>query len=328
MQFVKFKTSKADESINTQNNESPCLFGTFSKYLKGLVAKKIDYNALVCGSLLLTGEHGFYFSNSTPEHQINILEAGLIAAKSILDSDGTKITLTLLKDFFDYTANGYNNFKEHSYNEFSVQPNMIFDINEDWKDFNDYLNALSSKYRVRVRRGRKKLFGIVRKELSEADLEHHNNEIHSMYLNIAKAAGFNVVQLHPGYFKGIKSALGERVKLYGYFLDKKLVAFYSLILNYEELEAHFLGYDDTYNKEYQIYFNILLDMVDRAIEFKVNKIVLSRTALEIKSSIGAKAFDMYCYIKHRNSFSNRFLNPILDYLKPKDEWVPRHPFKD
>jgi hypothetical protein len=36
---------------------------------------------------------------------------------------------------------------------------------------------------------------------------------------------------------------------------------------------------------------------------------------------------LYCYLRHRNPLVNRFAGTLLEYLKPVEEWLPRHPFK-
>jgi hypothetical protein len=89
----------------------------------------------------------------------------------------------------------------------------------------------------------------------------------------------------------------------------------------------FLGYNKEENLHSQLYLNTLFDIIKQGIESKFSKINFSRTALEIKSSVGAVPQEMCCYMKHRSNFSNKFIRPILDYLNPEIEWVPRHPFK-
>jgi hypothetical protein len=58
-----------------------------------------------------------------------------------------------------------------------------------------------------------------------------------------------------------------------------------------------------------------------------SKVYMSRTALEIKSSVGAVSEQMFCYIKHTKPFYNSNIHRILDTLVPVEQWVPRSPFK-
>ena len=94
-----------------------------------------------------------------------------------------------------------------------------------------------------------------------------------------------------------------------------------------DLDAHFLGYDPECNRNCQLYLNMLYDLVDDAIALKAHNLILSRTAMEIKSSIGAEPHDMYLYLKAINPIFNRGVSKALDYFKPKADWKPRSPFK-
>ena len=81
----------------------------------------------------------------------------------------------------------------------------------------------------------------------------------------------------------------------------------TLILNGKNLETYFLGYDKAHQYPNQLYLNMLYDMVKFGIENKFSSIVYARTAMEIKSSVGAKPKAMVVYLKH----TNRFMNAIL-----------------
>jgi hypothetical protein len=107
-----------------------------------------------------------------------------------------------------------------------------------------------------------------------------------------------------------------------------MVAFYSTIQNHGELEAHFIGYEKSMNHEYQLYMNILYDIIRIGIESDSDRIIFARTALEIKSSVGAVPHQLWNYLRHQNQLANRFTGTILDYLKPVETWLPRHPFRE
>jgi hypothetical protein len=93
------------------------------------------------------------------------------------------------------------------------------------------------------------------------------------------------------------------------------------------MDAHFLGVDASYNREHQVYLNILYDLVNLGIESQSERIDFARTALEIKSSVGAVSQDLLCFFKHRNTISSKFIQVVFDNLNPKEEWQPRQPFK-
>ena len=93
------------------------------------------------------------------------------------------------------------------------------------------------------------------------------------------------------------------------------------------MDAHFLGYDPEYNRTMHLYHNMLYDLLEEAIVTGAVKLDLSRTAMEIKSSVGAVPHPMYLYLKVRNRFLNLFTARALRFLIPEAKWDQRNPFK-
>ena len=93
------------------------------------------------------------------------------------------------------------------------------------------------------------------------------------------------------------------------------------------MDTYFLGYDDTIQREHMLYLNMLYDMVAYSINKNFNEIIFARTALEIKSSVGAKPVKMYGLISHSNSLVNPYMSKIFKYLEPESIWQERNPFK-
>jgi hypothetical protein len=72
---------------------------------------------------------------------------------------------------------------------------------------------------------------------------------------------------------------------------------------------------------------MLYNMTEFGIEHQFKKIIFGRTALEIKSSIGAKPVMMSGFIKHQNKIINKYIDKFFTRLEPKVAWQQRHPFK-
>jgi len=73
---------------------------------------------------------------------------------------------------------------------------------------------------------------------------------------------------------------------------------------------------------------MLYDMINYSINKKYKRIIFARTALEIKSSVGAKAVDMFGLIKHSNPLINLLVSKTFSYFEPEIEWQERNPFKE
>jgi hypothetical protein len=329
--FLPFqiKHFRASESLSFNQKQNPIVLG-----FKNFVAKKVNFNTLIAGSLLLTGEYSYWFDKAhLTNSAINeLLLRGVNLAKKTLTEYNIFIETVFIKDFFEPqhtldVAETEGCFSKEKYNRFKVEPNFIMDIPSNWHTFDDYLNALSSKYRIRAKRAFKKKEPIEKKEFNEERIMAFQLEINALYQQVSNRSAANMVDLHPNYFLALKQNLGARFKLYGYFSDKKLIGFYTTLENGDALDAHYLGYDETQNQAFQTYLNFLFDIVKNGIEAGAKHIVFSRTAHEIKSSIGAQAHDMYLYLKHDRPFINRFLPFTLPILSPPEQWLPRNPFK-
>jgi hypothetical protein len=324
--IFQLKKITLSESIRADSN-NPFVNG-FKALSKSIVERFFNVYTLISGNLYVTGEYSFV-SNTKMNHT-DILDiskkAASLLGKEIKAKENKNVGIFLFKDF-------YTNRKDLDIpdihcdlTQFSVQPNMVFDVREDWNTFEDYLNSFKSKYRVRYRRAQKKNEAIEVRELNIEDIKFHLEEINELYLNVSGNAGFNLFILSPDYFLKLKEALGDKCKISGYFHEGKLVSFCSVILNHTEVEAHFLGYDLDLNREYQLYLNMLYNIVGVAIKEKKATVNFSRTALEIKSSVGATPRQMNIYLKHKNRFVNRLLPYLLKFFTPKYELVERSPF--
>ncbi len=93
------------------------------------------------------------------------------------------------------------------------------------------------------------------------------------------------------------------------------------------METYFLGYDDSIQRDKMLYLNMLYNMIGYSINKRFKKVIFARTALEVKSSVGAKPVRMFGYIKHKNKFINYFMPQLFKFFEPKVSWQERNPFR-
>lgn len=292
--------------------------------IKNYITKTFTEDILILGNNMLTGQNGFYFDPAeiAITHTVDLLEEASFELQ--------KRKKTSLITYKDYQENFITHFKSkniRSFYKFSVQPNMILNLRNRWISFDDYLNALSTKYRTRAKSAKKKSMGIEKSEIYIEDLRKYQKEMNILYQNVAENAPFNTFFLPEDHFENLKESLNENFKVFGYFFNKRLIGFYTLILNNQDIDTYFLGYDKKIQKEKQIYLNMLLDMTEFGINQQFHRIIFGRTALEIKSTIGAEPVEIFGFIKHNNRLINRFMEKIFPFLNPKVEWIQRKPFK-
>lgn len=298
------------------------------KAIRNFVFKNFASHTLFLGNNMITGQNGYAFSK---EMDFRCISELLIAcSESIIDyfkKRKIKIHIVSFKDFYQECAVELKRFKFSKLYEFSAQPNMVFQLQSDWKTSEDYIASFSKKYRDQYKRARKKCERIEVKELNLQEIQLHEKRIYALYHYVAKNAPFNTFFLAENHFSNFKKQLGEQLRFCGYFLDGKLVGFHTLLLNGEVLETYFLGYDDHIQKEKMLYLNMLYNMTEYGIKNQFEKIIFGRTALEIKSSIGAKPVLMSGFIYHTNKYINKYIGKIFRNLEPELEWQERHPFK-
>ena len=298
------------------------------KTIRNFIFRNFSSHVLFIGNNMLTGQNAFVFAghvNTTEALATLLLAASEI--ESLLKKQGKKIHLITFKDF-DATVMARfpeENFKE--YYRFSTQPNMVFTINEQWKSEQDYITALSKKYRNQYTRARKKMEGIVKRKMHLEDILAQEKEIYALYSHVARNAPFNTFFLSENHFSIFKEKLGDKFLFYGYFLDEKIIGFNTLIKNGNAMETYFLGYDEMIQKEKMLYLNMLYDMVAYSINKGFKEIIFARTALEIKSAVGAEPVEVFGYIRHTNTMINKKMPAIFDFLEPKTVWQERNPFK-
>lgn len=293
--------------------------------IRNFFGRQFSKDVMILGNNMLTGQNGFYFDSS----KINLEQVVPLLDKAVcnMQKEIRKTSLIIYKDYQSNFVTYFNDKAHQAYFKFSVQPTMILKLRKQWLNFEDYLNDFSTKYRTRAKSAKKKLQGIEKRELHLREVKKLQKEMNFLYQNVAENAPFNTFFLAENHFEMMKENLKDNFKIFGYFSDQNLIGFYTLILNNEDIDTYFLGYNKELQKEKQLYLNMLLDMVDFSIHHQFKRIIFGRTALEIKSTIGAEPVEIFGLIKHKNFLANQFMKNIFPSLSPKTEWIQRKPFK-
>lgn len=291
-------------------------------------AKWLRFEALVVGQFLTTGP--FAITNlADTDHPEQLLPRAAEALARHLRSRGRRLHGVLLKDLVRQKSSSARVWQSLGYQSLPAQPNMELEIPEAWRGLDDYLEALTSKYRVRYRRARKKAKSIRCRKLTQEDLIAYRAAMYALYRSIATDAGFNAVILPEDYFLQLSNRLGDRFLVYGYFQGERLIGFRTELTGpNRRLFAHFIGFDPEVNRPTQLYQNMLYDLLESAIFRGFRTLDYGRTALEIKSSVGAESVDYYVGLKSLIPGLNWLVSPIAAYLSPLPEWQSRSPFRE
>lgn len=336
-EFLKaFETANADIKFNylfAFQGKTPIAFAntqivtisvqTITKNIKIAAWLKRLINNLFCnnqmrilfvGNVFLSGEYGTFLKQD--KDKIKTFSA---LAKSVKELYKTSKRLhgIFVKDFKEESLYITNELKNFGYAAMRVEPNMMIYLKPEWQSFDDYKNALKSKYRVKANKADSKSEGLVAKRFSNEDVVVHKQELQQLYENTIANANFNAQVLNLKTYINLKATYHDKFIVKGYFLENKLVGFLSAMVNGDHLDAHFIGLDYAFNKKYAIYPRILNDYVRLGIEHNSKHINLGRTASEIKSTLGAQPQDLMCYFRHKNPLLNKFIKPFVSSVKIK-----------
>ncbi len=321
---MQLKLFQAQESILDADNED-------SSHIRKSLVKRVRFNTLICGNITVSGElmHCYLKEGLTPKEQFVLTEKVIDSYREHLNNNGYRVNMSFMKDVPSQHTMQSLDIQSSSFKDFNVEPLMVLYMDKNWRDMNDYLSSMSSKYRVRAKRAFKKSKGIQYRELNLEEIRAIKEDCYPLYKNVMSNINFSLFELPIDYFAIMKEYLGDAFRFYIAEEEEtgQLVAFYSMIHNGPELHAHYLGYDKSANKKYQLYLNLLYRMVELGLDHEHEWIDYGRTALEIKSSVGAKAYEYSLYLKHKNPLANFFVPSLISILNRKTIWTPRSPFK-
>ncbi len=249
----------------------------------------------------------FYYSND------------IISLKQILSSIKQSYSMIVIPDFL------YKNLHDikGKYFKVEVEEDMVLKLDKSWRIFDDYLDALKTKYRSKINLVFRKTEKIDVRILNNDDLKNYSLIMQNMFEQVARESSFKGPMFNVETFRLLNN---EIVNVYGYFLGDKIVAFSSEIQHNNTLYSYYTGFNKDLNKSIPIYARILTEHIKNAIKFNVNRLVFGRTANEFKSNFGARPIKSFVYIRVKNRILYFFLKPLFSRLSTKD-WIIRNPFK-
>lgn len=304
--------------VNYTNDESKGLKGRFKKF----IAQK-NTKLLNLGNVFFTGDKGVICHDEDViiPHIPKIFKA---VHRSFTEK---KPTAFLIANIYLQDEEKCIDFCNSAFHPFNTEPDMFMYVRNTWRTFDDYLNDLSSKYRVRAKKVLSVSEDIIQKELTLDEIIVSAGAMKGLYDNVMNHVAFNMAVLNIDFFTQMKQLYGEKCAVLGYYLKDELVSF-ACLFHVDEtiLHVHYIGLNYEINKTHKLYNRMLLDFVRFAIENNKNSIHFGRTATEIKTTIGAEPNPLHAYLKMSNRITNSALPYFLKRIKPA-EFIARSPFK-
>lgn len=310
----------SDRSVLLQNS----LAAVVDEKIFGINGKA--KSLIVGGNLFATGELCFMSSEKSNidkacnefDHILRLVEDSL--------PENTTVSTVLMKEFSP--GNLFQNKTDYSgFTSFEIDPEMLVTINPAWKTFDNYLDALASKYRLRAKNALTKSSGIVRKNFTATEIEKNKAEIETLLQMVYDKAPVKIASTSVDYFIKLKQHLNDNFQFHAYLYNKKIVAVSSAFFSNHELIAYNIGLNYSLNKSHALYQRLLYDYVNDAIALSATHLNLGRDALEIKSTVGAQPVPYKLFVRFASSFANLMAQPFAQLSQPK-KWIQRNPFKE
>lgn len=203
-----------------------------------------------------------------------------------------------------------------------LQPSMEVHLSPGWASWNDYLAALHKKYRQRARAARARAAGQLRTRHEGTSWLHHAPFMAGLLAPVLARAELSLVPVTTETLRTLAEGLGDRLVVHTYTAEQRLTGFGLSIRDGRVLHAMLLAVEDTANREHKLYQNLLYDFVEEAISQGVDTLALGRTALEMKSTVGAQPRSHGVFLRHAST-----LQPVLVAAARQVQpavWTPRH----
>ena len=282
------------------------------------VTRQFKPRVLVIGQLLLSGPWGSEgLSGVSVAETANVLSS----VAQVLTSQG-KYHGVVIKDIAGAEDALVGILQSRGYLKIMPEPVMVMDL-RPYSDYRDYLSGLSSKYRVRYRRARKKLKGLRRELLDAEEADRWLPLIYDLHRETRRGAEYRFVALTSEYF----AWLWPRAHFHGYFDGAELVGFTTGVGAGQTYFAHYLGLRESYKQSHHLYHNMLFDLLEAALDGQYEELDYGRTATEIKSSVGARPRSLPLLFRSSNALLDRALRAGLKYVYRPADWTQRNPFK-
>jgi len=291
-----------------------------------LITKILPKNIyiLVCGNIFVTGENAFVFNDNYDE---NYIFNAIDTVSNTIKKQHNNIKYILFKEFKPNSAVNQILTEQYGYHHFNIDVNMVLNINNNWDNLSSVLADFRTKYRSRANNVLKKSNNITVHELDLASIEKFAKRMEYLYNSVINKSNFNIGVFNFETFYLLKKNLLSKYKIFGYFLEDKLIGFNTLFHSNGFVDASFIGLDYEYVEANKLYQRILLDYVEYAVTNKSKVLSLGRTAETIKCCVGAVPVNMDLFIKTNGIISNAILKAIMRNITPT-EFSLRNPFKD
>jgi hypothetical protein len=237
----------------------------------------------------------------------------------------TGAQLLCLKEF-DPAAAAVDPVCGHGFFRAPSLPSCSLDLR--WDSLTGYLRAMTSGYRRQVRAtlGARDAAGLTFRRVDSFAAE--GDVIHALYSQVIERAPHRLETLNRAFIGRLDTDLGPQSR--AIFLERHGQPLAVAVMLYAGRLATFLlaGLDYGADRRWQVYPNLVLEVVSDAIRSGASRLELGQTSYPLKSRLGAVAVPRALYLRHRNPIAHALLRGAAGLLFPDYECPSRRVFRE
>jgi predicted N-acyltransferase len=292
------------------------LTGMFKRILPGLLKIKV----LFCGLPISIGKNALAITDDGVSAEV----LKKLACEMSEISAEHDIKLMCVKEFREGESQTMDMLSQHGFFKASSIP--YISMNVPWKNFISYLKAMRHGYRRQVLDNLRKLghsaqsFGTdtsIGTNAGQAVLAVANPEIcppekfYRLYLKVMSNTKVKLEILNEAFFNNIYKNMHEDIELLSLVKNNEILGVTLLMAQGKKMTFLLVGlsYPDT--DDHDIYQNLLIGIVHRAIHRGCTEIDFGQTSYWSKQRIGGQSEQVFFYLQARN----RYIHATLKLLK-------------
>lgn len=291
-------------------------FSFISRWLHGKNGR-FTFRVRVIGPVLGSGLHSVRWASGIPaREQRRLLTETIFTSKS---NEGTAIpNVAMLKDLPIYYS-GRRHQLQPGWIPLEFDPEMLLHLDPTWEDLVDYQLQLNTKSRTKVKRVLKVSESFQISDWSTEKVIENADVLIDLYRSVFERSGFRLGQLHAEELIESKRFWGDDFVVKGYELEGELIGFQCAYQGADEIEAFFVGFRTELVKSHAIYQRMLIEFIRLGIKTKRKRINMGRTALDVKSSVGALPQRLQCDVHFRNPIFHALVRRYTRGFDPAEQ---------
>lgn len=275
---------------------------------------RFRFRVRVVGTVLGSGVHGQCWSRD-----VAAVDAQRWLEETVFESvgiDGGRAPgVVMLKDE-PIDREGPRTVRIPGWIPLEFDPEMVFHLQPDWTNFDAYLAELKTKARTKINRILALSESFEIRPWSLPQLEQGADVLIALYRKVYERSGFRLGSLHAAELIASKRIWGDDFVVNVYYHDEKIMGFQCAYVGAEETEAFFVGFDPELIKTHAIYQRMLVEFICLGVSRRSKRVNMGRTALEIKSSVGALPRRLQCDVRFKNRLFHRLVHAYTRGYEP------------